>query len=185
MMTLMSSSRAFFAASIALAGALAVVGAPGLSGGTRNRVCGVPASPWLLAARGPEPALGGRGGGLGGNPGVAGSAEGGEVVGVEEGSASRSSLDLVDVAGGGSVAAFADGPGLEEFPDEWDSLLPVEAGSLVGAGPESRPPLESGASLEGHDPIERTRRSTPPATSDTTQRVSPFGIRRGPNFSAA
>jgi hypothetical protein len=68
---------------------------------------------------------------------VAGSAEAGEVLGVEEGSASRSSLDLVDVGRGGGVAAFADGPRLEEFPDEWDALLAVERGTLSGSRSES------------------------------------------------
>jgi hypothetical protein len=115
---------------------------------------------------------------------VAGAAERGEVLGVEEGAASGAGLDLVDVDGRGGVAAFADGAGGEEFADEWDALLPVERGSLRGAGPESGPSLEWGASLEGHDPIERTRRSSPPAESEMTQRVSPLGIRMGPNFSA-
>jgi hypothetical protein len=48
----------------------------------------------------------------------------------------------MDVRRGGGVAALADGSVGEEFADEWDALLPVERGSLRGAGPEAGPSLE-------------------------------------------
>ncbi len=80
---------------------------------------------------------------------MAGSAEAGKVGGVEEATASSAGLDLVDVGRGGAVAAFADGSVGEEFADEWDALLPVEAGSLLGSGPEAGPSLERLGSAHG------------------------------------
>jgi hypothetical protein len=83
-----------------------------------------------LVGGGAEPALGGSGSGLGGYPGVAGSAERGEVLEVKDGAAASPSLDLVDVDGGGGVASFADRSLLEEVADEGYALLAVERGTL-------------------------------------------------------
>jgi hypothetical protein len=55
----------------------------------------------------------------------------------------------MDVRRGGGVAAFADGAVGEEFADEWDALLPVEPGSLLGAGLEARATFERLGSAHG------------------------------------
>lgn len=64
------------------------------------------------------------------------------------------------------MAALADGASGEEFPDEGDALLPVEPGSLLGAGPESRPTLEGSGSAHASRVGQGSRQRPPAGVAD-------------------
>lgn len=61
---------------------------------------------------------------------MAGTAEEGEVVLVEDGAASCPGLDLMDVGGDGLVAALAGDGWVEELLDQGDALGAVGGGCL-------------------------------------------------------